>query len=198
MDLQFASHILLWVIVAAQAIAIIVVIRVLGTIMLGSREAIERDGLPIGADAPNFVGHLRDGEPFALSGNRSTWVALIFASPACSICRSLLPDLTELSDEFRGTVDFLVLLRGSIEDARLFSDRPLGNLEVVAIGAEEVANAYRVRVSPYLVVLDAKRTVQAKGLVNERRHVEHFLADAGLRDPLLASHLHERASGEVG
>ncbi len=196
MDLQSTSYILLWIIVAAESIAILVLVRIVGSIMLGSREAIERDGLVLGSAAPDFTGYTVTGEKFLLSQSSSQWVALIFASPACSICRSVIPTLAALSQDLGEAVQFLVLLRGGVDDARLFWEATDHALRVIAIGENEIANRYRVRVSPYLQVIDAQKTVRAKGLVNERGHVEHFLAEAGVDDPALKSHVHSATSFE--
>jgi methylamine dehydrogenase accessory protein MauD len=191
MDAFGASYVVLWTLVIAEGVAIFVLLRAVGSIFLGGREAIERDGLPLGAVAPPFEAHDAAGRPVQLAHLLGRWSVLIFASPSCGICRELLPTVQSLSRDLGGAADISVLLRGEVEDARLMQESLAGPIRILAIGRNGIAQRYRVRVSPYAQVLDASGRVRAKGLVNTRDHVEHLLSSAGLEHRALDRHLEE-------
>ncbi len=191
MDIGSIAYLTLWLIVIAEGVAVIILARTFGAMILGTRDAIERDGLTLGNRAPEFEGVDPSGTQVASRDLLGDWLVLVFASPSCRICREMLPGLRQLARTLRGQVRLMILLRGSLEDARQFplSD-PLG---ILAIGYHGTAERYRVRVSPYVNVVDPEGRIRAKGLVNEPEHIEHLLSEAGLKHPIVLRHeTHER------
>jgi methylamine dehydrogenase accessory protein MauD len=188
MDWWSLSYAVLWLVVVAEGIGLLVVARAVGAIVLGSRDAIERDGLTLGKHAPDFEAISAGGRKVGLSDLLQTYSALIFASPSCRICRTLLPGLSTLAHRLDGHARIVILLRGSVEDAQLMQEEIGPAFQVWAIGLHGVAERFRTRVSPYLQVLDPSGVVRSKGLVNNIDHVEHLLFEAGVRDEELLRH----------
>lgn len=188
MDFWSISYLALWVLVIVQGIVLLVVLRTLGSFMLSTREAIERDGLAIGTRAPVFVAEDATGSEVRLSDVLGKWLVLLFAFPACRICRELLPDMGTLSRELGSEARVLLLLRGSLDDLRLLLEQENPTIESWAIGHHGVAERFRVRVSPFVHVIDPAGNVKAKGLVNNREAVEHLLRDAGFTHPTAVKH----------
>lgn len=193
MDWWTLSFALLWFMVIGEAIAILILARAIGAVVLGSRDAIERDGLPIGQRAPDFEAVDADGQPRNLQELLGTPSALVFASPSCPICRRLLPGLVVLSQRVLGKASIVILLRGSIDDVRLMKEDTNATLPVWSIGHHGVAENFGARVSPYVQVIDGSGMVRAKGLVNNIDHVEHMLFEAGVRDSAISHHASELA-----
>jgi hypothetical protein len=188
MDWWSISYAVLWLVVVIEALALLVLARAVGAIVLGTRDAIERDGLELGKKAPYFVGIRADGTTTGSSELVQHYAALVFASPSCRICRDMLPDLGRLARGLGDDARVVILLRGSVEDARLMQADVDPALEVWSIGASATAQRYRVRVSPYVQVLDPAGLVRTKGLVNNADQVEHLMFDAGLRNQVTARH----------
>ncbi|MDE3194154.1 MAG: redoxin domain-containing protein [Chloroflexota bacterium] len=188
MDLWLISYAVLWFLVIAEAIALMVLARAVGAIVLGTRDAIERDGLALGKAAPEFEAIAATGTKVGLGDLSGTYAALIFASPSCRICRSLLPGLPPLARRLEGKARIIVMLRGAPTDAELMAEEAAAPVEVWSIGARGIAEQFHARVSPYLQVIDPMGVVRAKGLVNGVEHVEHLLFEAGLRDQAIAQH----------
>jgi methylamine dehydrogenase accessory protein MauD len=187
MDIFTISYLILWAVVLLEAIALVVVLRAVGNLYLGSRGAIERDGLELDTTAPDFKGTLADGSTFDSRHLAGRWRVFLFALPTCQICRKLLPELRGLTDELGDEVGVHVLVRGTPSLAAAFAGS-VPSPNVVAISDAVATRGYRVRVSPYATVLDPNGQVRAKGLVDRIEHVEHLLQEAGVRNAVTLRH----------
>lgn len=187
MDLFAISYVLLWAVVVLQTVALFVVLRAVGNLYLGTRSAIDRDGLAVGSIAPDFVAQTSDGATVQSHDFRGRWQVLLFALPTCQICRSLMPELATLARDLGDQVGVHVLVRGEPRMARPFCDLARG-VDVLAVAEAIARRSYRIRVSPYVTVLDPSGVVKAKGLVDRVEHIEHLLGDAGVRHPVALRH----------
>jgi hypothetical protein len=186
MDLGTIAYITLWLIVIVEGVALVVLTRTFGAMILGTRDAIERDGLKLGTVAPRFVATDTEGVQASSSGLFVGWTVAIFASASCRICREMLPALADLSEKLADQARVVILLRGSPEEARTLP--VAGRVEVFAIGAHGIAEQYRVRVSPYVNIIDPAQVVRAKGLADASEHIEHLLREAGFEHPVVMRH----------
>lgn len=193
MDAFTISYIVLWALVILETVAMVVLMRAVGNLYLGSRHAIERDGLAIGSKAPEFDGQLLDGAPFSSRNLGGRWRLLLFALPTCQICRRLLPEIRRLSDELGDEVAVRVLVRGTPALATAFASGYPAN--IVSVSESVAARGFKVRVSPYATVIDPSGEVRAKGLVDRIEHVEHMLHEAGIHNEITARHEAERDRG---
>lgn len=190
-DLQVLSHFVLWALVILNTIVSIILLRTFGAFYLGSRDGISRDGLELSTQAPDFEGDRMDGSRLRLSDIEAEWVVLLFATPSCGDCYDLIPPMESLQREVGDRLRILYLFRGSAQEARAIERLRRATITVLIVGRDELAAAYRVRVSPFAQVLDGDRVVRAKGLVNHRGNVEHMLGEGGLRHPALSHHRHD-------
>jgi len=120
----------------------------------------EREGLPIGDEAPDF--ELADvrGERHSLSGllGAGRPVVLFFTSPECGPCGGLLPDLARWQETLSDRVTVAVVARGTAEDnAEFFGDHNMVNLLVD--GDRAVFDAYNIRSTPTAVAVTQDRRV---------------------------------------
>ncbi len=195
MDLFSATYVSLWILVLLQGVVIVFLLRQVGTIYLGSRDAIERDGLEIGQRLPPITGWDEDGRAIQFSPKPDQWTVLISSVPTCQVCREFLPEITELIDELRANVRFVLLLQGAPELLRPYL-ADVGRATDPIATPPSVAKNMRVRVSPYVHVVDSEGTVRAKGLVNSVDHVQHLLVSGGFVHSALDRHV-ELAHGVI-
>jgi len=87
------SYIVLWLIVLTLSVLVLLLYRQLGIMYLGSAEGVSRDGLEKGTTAPDFNLTDQYGNAQRLSAYRGRPVVLLFGSPHCSPCRTLMPQL---------------------------------------------------------------------------------------------------------
>lgn len=170
-----ASYIALWALVLFQGAVIFVLLRQLGIIYLGTARGVAGDGLAVGERAPEFVLPDLDGREVALAGLRGLPLLLIFGSPSCGPCRALVPDLNAFAQERRGQLRVVFLSRGNQEAARRFARETDARVPVAVHPDEALADRYRVRVTPFAFLLDGEGVIRAKGLANNREHLELLL-----------------------
>ena len=197
MDLFGLTHVALWIVVVTQGVILFLLLRSVGTVFLNTGEGVSRDGVSVGTRAPDFTAIDAAGTNRSLRDYLGRWTVLIFASPTCQICWRLVPKLREFRQAVRDQVEVLLLLRADHEVAAAYETTTAGALPVLAIGTRGAAEKYKVRVSPFIHVLDPAGVVRAKGLVNTVENVEHLLYDAGVRHKRIQAHGEEHERGHA-
>lgn len=173
-----ASYIALWAVVLFQGFVIFVLLRQLGVIYLGTAQGVANDGLDIGKAAPDFALRTLAGEPVSLASFRGNPLLLIFGSPTCAPCRGLIPDLNAFARDRANELRVLFLSRSDDESARRFADEQHIEVPVAAHPDEDLPNMYEARVTPFGFVVGEDGTIRAKGLTNNREHLELLLRTA--------------------
>jgi methylamine dehydrogenase accessory protein MauD len=168
------SYLALWVIVVALILLVILLYRQLGIMYLGSAEGVSRDGLTPGTKAPDFSLTDQYGSPQRLSDYRGKPAVLLFGSPHCSPCRVLMPQLDEWARN-HSDVGVLWLNAASEEEStKMVSD--LGTTLPVApySPTENLMDKYRVRVTPFMFLVDESGVVRVKGLLNTKAGMDLY------------------------
>jgi methylamine dehydrogenase accessory protein MauD len=164
------SYVVLWAVVLFQGVVIFVVLRQLGQMYLGTAQGVARDGLAVGERAPDFTLPNVEGGLISLSG--SLPLLAVFGSPSCAPCRGLIPDLNAFARERRGELNVLFLSRGDVEENRRFAAELDVRVPLAILSDGALADRYKARVTPFAFVIDADGIVRAKGLANNRDHLE--------------------------
>ena len=174
-----ASYVALWVLVILLAVLMIAIARQVGTLhlRLGPRGALEVDGEgpPLGEAPEPVTAPDLDGRPVTIGGPGAGQLVL-FVSPACPMCREVLPGVPAAARA--GRLEPLVVTdadRGEAVEtyARAGVDAPV-------VASPEAGHRYGVPGTPYAVVIDRTGVVQAKGTVNNLEQVEG-LVDTAIR-----------------
>ncbi|MGA2398115.1 MAG: methylamine dehydrogenase accessory protein MauD [Steroidobacteraceae bacterium] len=131
-------------------------------------------GLTVGEMSPKLSVTTLAGDQLVLGGasphERSR--LLLFVSPTCPVCKKLLP----IARSFAHAERLDVLLIGDGDDAEQRSMiREFGLEGVPYINSPQVGMTFHVGKLPYAVLLDAAGVIRAKGLVNNREHLESLL-----------------------
>jgi len=170
------SNIVLWIVVIALLVVVFALTRQLGVLheriapvgalMLGK-------GLLVGERAPmtdvaDLDGHtMRLGAP--RMDDRSTLI--LFVSPTCPVCKSLLPAVKASRKDEKGWLDIVLASDGDLSEHREFV-RSHGLGPVPYVLSSTLGMTYQVSRLPFAVLLDAAGFVRARGLVNSREHLE--------------------------
>jgi methylamine dehydrogenase accessory protein MauD len=170
-----ASYIVLWAVVLFQGAVIFLLLRQLGVIYLGTAQGVSRDGIATGERAPEFALRGIDGRNIALPDFRGTPLLLVFGSPTCGPCKGLIPDLNAFAREKAGELRALFLSRGDIESAQRFAREHDIEVPVAVHPDEALPEKYKTRVTPFAFIIDGEGIVRAKGLANNRAHLDMLL-----------------------
>lgn len=167
-----ASYIALWAVVLFQGFIILMLLRQLGIIYLGTAQGVSRDGLAVGERAPDFAVAGLDGQSISLAGLRGLPLLLVFGSANCNPCRQLIPDLNVFARERQDELRVLFLSRGEIEETRRFASEVDAQVPVATHPDSTLPDRYKARVTPFAFLIDGDGVIVAKGLANNREHLE--------------------------
>lgn len=188
MDPWTISYVLLWIIVLVEGAVLIILLRTFGSFYLNSRSGVNRDGLSLGTRAPSFSAPSVAGASVRIPATDGRWRALFSVTAACEECYAAMRPLADLQadlDDQLRVVMLLPVVANELPDMPLLRDTPI---DVAIVGHEGLRRAYRIRVLPFVHVLDPAGVVRAKGVMHNRERLEHLLGEAGMQHPLLGRH----------
>jgi len=174
------SNIILWLIVIALALVVLALARQVG--ILHQRVA------PAGALMPTTgpkVGELTEpmvladlnGDNVSIGGaNEDNLATLVmFLSPTCPVCKSLVPAARSLVVREGKRMRLVFASDGdNLEQHRAYA-RDLSLDAYPYVISQPLGIAYAVSKLPFAVLLAADGTLQSKGLVNSREHLESLV-----------------------
>jgi len=168
------SYILLWLVVLALIVLVLLLYRQLGIMYLGTAEGVSRDGLPRGTVAPDFNLTDQYGQPQRLAAYRGKPTALLFGSPSCGPCRLLVPQLHDWAKK-HPDISVLWLNAATEEESLRFVSEVGASLPVAPYTPEsKLLDKYKVRVTPFIFMLDEVGVIRAKGLVNNKSGLDLY------------------------
>ncbi|MEO5952272.1 MAG: TlpA disulfide reductase family protein [Chloroflexia bacterium] len=168
------SYIVLWLVVLALIGLVLLLYRQLGIMYLGTAEGVSRDGLARGTSAPDFTLTDQYSNTQRLSAYRGRPTAIIFGSPSCGPCRMLAPQVDEWTKKHP---DMAVLwLNSATPEESLRFVGEVGAIIPVAPYAPDtkLLDKYKVRVTPFVFMIDESGVVRAKGLVNNKAGLDLY------------------------
>lgn len=172
-----ASYIVLWFLVITLAVVVVALARQIGTLhlRLGPRGAFESDdeGPALGEAPQPTTRRALDGSLVTVGGP-SGWQVVLFASPTCHLCDQLASSLSVAARMHDATA--LVVVDADEDDARPLITRKRIDAPVVA--APDIARAYAIPGTPFVVVMDPQGVVRAKGTANNLEQLEGLIETA--------------------
>jgi len=162
-----ASYLGLWVLLLAISLLLVVVLRQLRELHDYWIAHDPEMGIPFGAPAPVLPTEDLYGRPVSLGAGRGKKTVLLFVSRNCKACEETMTGVPVLATHER--LELVLVVRAKPLDTRLF----LGGLRreinfphvpVLADPQGELAEAYKVRMVPFNVVVDEDCRIGARGV----------------------------------
>ncbi len=115
------------------------------------------EGLPVGAVAPSFVLPTLTGQTVALENllARGNAVLLVFVSPSCSPCKTLLPQIRAWQRDYSEHLTIVLLSKGIEKEVQA----KLARYEVTYLllqGESAIADEYQAKWTPAAVLIDRR------------------------------------------
>lgn len=170
------SVIVLWIVVLGLLAVVLALTRQLG--VLHERIApvgalMLNRGLTVGEQAPAMDIADLEGRTIRLGSPRvdgkSTLV--LFVSPTCPVCKSLLPIVKSSGKQERDWLDIILASDGAADEHREYV-RANGLGGVPYVLSAPLGMTYQVSRLPFAALLDEAGILRARGLVNSREHLE--------------------------
>jgi methylamine dehydrogenase accessory protein MauD len=170
------SNVVLWLVVIGLSVALLAVIRQLG--VLHERIApvgalMLAKGLKVGEWAPTIAAPDLEGRTITVGAARADARAtlIMFVSPTCPVCKTLLPILKSSQASERDWLDIILASDGETAHQREFVQaNRLGGFPYLV--SAPLGIAYQVSRLPFAALIDAQGVLRARGIVNSREHLE--------------------------
>jgi len=170
------SNLLLWVAVVALGLLVLALLRQIGVLherVAPAGALVSRGGPAVGEAAPVLEVADWNARPTRIGGSNTDGrrTLLLFVSPACPVCKSLLPAVRSLVAAERQPLRLVLASDGPREEHEAFVRTETLDRERYVLSTP-LGLAWQVGALPYAALLDAGGIVVAKGLVNTREHLE--------------------------
>jgi methylamine dehydrogenase accessory protein MauD len=170
------SNVVLWALVLALAGVVLALTRQLGVLhqrIAPAGALMLNRGLTVGEPAPVLELAALDGRELRVGAvrddGRST--LLLFVSPTCPVCKTLLPAVKSSRRDERSWMDVILASDGDTAEQREFV-RSQGLEGIPYVVSAALGLAYQVSRLPFAALLDERGVLRARGLVNSREHLE--------------------------
>ena len=170
------SNLVLWLLVLGLTAVVLALARQLGVLherIAPAGALMLNRGLIVGEPAPVLEVADLQGRAHQLGrprgDGRST--LLLFVSPSCPVCKSLLTAVKSSANDERAWMDVILASDGDDTEQREFV-RAQGLEGIPYVVSAALGLAYQVGRLPFAALLDERGILRARGLVNSREHLE--------------------------
>jgi methylamine dehydrogenase accessory protein MauD len=170
------SNLVLWVLVLILSAVVLALVRQLGVLherIAPAGALMLNRGLTVGEPAPVLEVADLEGRAHQLGGTRPDGrsTLLLFVSPTCPVCKTLLPAVKSSRRDERTWMDVILASDGDSGAQREFV-RSQGLDGIPYVVSAALGLAYQVSRLPFAALLDEQGILRARGLVNSREHLE--------------------------
>jgi methylamine dehydrogenase accessory protein MauD len=170
------SNVALWIVVLALLAVVLALTRQVGVLherIAPAGALMINRGLTVGEQAPVIEVVDLNGQALKVGAARSDGLStlILFLSPTCPVCESLLPVLQSSRNHEKGWLQIVLASDGDPASHREFV-RSHGLLEFPYVVSAPLGMTYQVSRLPFAALLDPAGTLRARGLVNSREHLE--------------------------
>jgi methylamine dehydrogenase accessory protein MauD len=176
MTALLVSNIVLWCLVIALSVMVFALLRQVGVLHERSSPVgalLLRDGLKVGEAAPVLSVADLSGRSVAVGTPRDDGksMLLMFVSPTCPVCKTLLPVLKSSRVAERDWLELVLASDGDIEEQRRFVSAQ-GLQQFSFVVSTPLGVAFQVSRLPFAAIIDEHGMLRARGLINSREHLE--------------------------
>ncbi|MDG2140668.1 MAG: hypothetical protein P8K27_04155 [Gammaproteobacteria bacterium] len=179
------SNMILWLVIVLLSILVFALTRQVGILheRVAPAGALQpTTGPKVGELTKNIQVTSLQGESIEIGGASKDGLAslILFISPTCPVCKTLVPTAKSL---VRSESERLRLTFGSDgedpeQHKNYVEDLDIGTCPYFL--SQSVGMYYQVSKLPFAVLIDASGTLQSKGLVNTREHLESLIESMDL------------------
>lgn len=166
------SYIILWLLVVPLVLLNLVLFRQLGIMVMGTARGVNQSGIPVGRSLPGAETTDLHGRSWTTSELFGTSAVMLFASPTCKECASIVPDFAAIAKQH--DVKPLLLLFSTAEKGAAYVQTIEYGGQVLIV-TPELADRLDVQVTPFAYAIDPQGTIRHKGLVNSREQLEAYV-----------------------
>jgi len=170
------SNVVLWIVVLALLVVVLALTRQVGVLherIAPAGALMLNRGLTVGEQAPPIDVVDLEGRPLRIGAPRMDGKStlILFVSPTCPVCESLLPALKSSRKDEQSWLDIVLASDGEPAAHQEFVlSKGLASFPYIV--SAPLGITYQVSRLPFAALLDEGGTLRARGLVNSREHLE--------------------------
>ena len=170
------SNVVLWLVVLTLLVVVLALTRQVGILherIAPAGALMLNRGLAVGEQVPVVDVADLEGRPLHIGAPRSDGMStlLLFVSPTCPVCESLLPVLKASRKDEQTWLQIVLASDGELATHREFA-RGHGLTIFPYVLSAPLGMTYQVSRLPFAALVDASGRLRARGLVNSREHLE--------------------------
>ncbi len=186
-EMLLVSNIVLWVLVIVLALIVLALARQVGILHervapAGALQPIE--GPKVGELTEAMPLEDLDGVSVTIGGADADGLAtfVLFISPTCPVCKSLVPTAKSLARKEASRMRLVFASDGDSREQHVAYAKDLGLRDYPYLLSQALGMTYQVSKLPFALLIGADGTLQSKGLVNTREHLESLVEamDSGI------------------
>lgn len=169
---------LLWLVVLALVLVVLALARQIGVLhtRLAPAGALSTSAGPkVGEPVPTELFDTIDGRQLPVGGQRQHAQLILFVSPTCPICKSLVPVAKSLARTERRRLDLAFASDGGELQSHRDYVATLNLEDHPYVVSMTLGLKFAVGKLPFAVLIDADGILRGKGLVNSREHLESLV-----------------------
>ncbi|MEM6709316.1 MAG: thiol-disulfide isomerase [Pseudomonadota bacterium] len=172
------SVVVLWAVVIVLLVVVIALARQIGVLhtrLAPAGALMTSAGPKVGELAPVLTLDSLTGDPVTVGGRDNGAQLVLFVSPTCPLCKSLVPMAKSLARSERRRLRLAFASDGGepLQHQKYIADLELSTYPYVV--SLELGMKYEVGKLPYAVLIGADGVLRSKGLVNSREHLESLV-----------------------
>lgn len=179
-EAMIVSNVILWIVVIVLALVVLALARQVGIL----HERVAPAGALMPTSGPK-VGELTEamsisdihGQAVSVGGPRADNMntLIMFISPTCPVCKSLVPTAKSLANAEKNRLKLVFASDGDKLERHEAYARDLNLEKYPYVLSEKLGMSFEVSKLPFAVLIGADGTLQSKGLVNTREHLESLI-----------------------
>ena len=173
-----AAVLLLFIAVVVLAFVVLALARQIGVLherVAPAGALMPGSGPKAGELAPQLELEAIDGRPVRVGGPADAAMLVLFVSPTCPICKSLVPTARSLARDEGGRLSLVFASDGADVERHRRYVADIGIEAYPYVVSTELGMKYEVGKLPFALLIDAGGVLRSKGLVNSREHLESLV-----------------------
>lgn len=180
MDAVVVSNVILWIVVIVLGLVVLALARQVGIL----HERVAPAGALMPTSGPK-VGELTEAMSIADINGHTVTVGgpstdhmntlIMFISPTCPVCKSLVPTAKSLASSERNRLNLVFASDGDKLERHQAYTKDLNLDKYPYVLSEKLGMSFEVSKLPFAVLIGVDGTLQSKGLVNTREHLESLI-----------------------
>lgn len=178
-EVLVASVLVLWFVVIVLAFVVFALARQIGVLherVAPAGALMPGSGPKVGELAPQLEIADLHGEQVVVGGAADAAQMILFVSPTCPICKSLVPTAKALARSEKGRLRLVFASDGGEPERHLAYVDDMGIAgQYPYVVSLELGMKFEVGKLPFAVLIGADGVLRSKGLVNSREHLESLV-----------------------